>query len=111
MIAVILGTVGSSFTSDIAIDDVIVKDGACGTPTDCNFETDLCQWTNVQNADDFDWLRGQGATKSRFTGPSVDHTIGTDRGISCINNTKSVVESLLLSYMLTGTATLKAGVV
>ena len=77
----IAGTVGTSSTSDIAIDDVVVKQGACGTPTDCNFEPGFCLWTNVKKTDDFDWLRGKGATLSRFTGPTVDHTIGTDKGL------------------------------
>jgi len=31
--------------------------------------------------DDFDWLRSKGATNSRFTGPSNDHTLGTDSGV------------------------------
>lgn len=75
-----LGTVGTSFTSDIAVDDVIVKKGACGLPMDCDFEKDLCLWKQAKTLDDFDWLRGSGGTSSSFTGPSIDHTIGTDKG-------------------------------
>lgn len=78
---VVAGTVGASFTSDIAIDDVIIKDGACGLPMDCDFEKDECLWKQAKGKlDDFDWLRGKGGTQSRFTGPTVDHTLGTDKG-------------------------------
>ncbi|KAF6018699.1 hypothetical protein EB796_023000 [Bugula neritina] len=75
-----VSTVGSSYTGDIAVDDVIVKDGGCGNPTDCNFEQGLCLWRNENSNDDFDWLLGTGSTTSRYTGPTVDHTIGTDSG-------------------------------
>lgn len=75
------GTVGTSFTGDIAIDDMIVKDGGCGMPSDCNFEKDMCLWRNVKTKDNFDWLKGKGSTSSSFTGPSVDHTLNSDQGI------------------------------
>ena len=60
---------------------MIIKDGSCGLPMDCDFEKDECLWKQVKGGnDDFDWLRGKGGTQSRFTGPRVDHTLGTDRG-------------------------------
>ena len=47
----------------------------------CDFETGMCTYMNVKVNDQFDWLIGTGGTTSRFTGPSVDHTVGTDKGI------------------------------
>ena len=57
----------------------------CGDNTDetsctnvrCNFDTNLCNWKNVQGEDDFDWTRNRGSTGSYGTGPSTDHTTGT----------------------------------
>ena len=62
----------------VAIDDVIVRDGACSTLGSCTFESiDFCTWHNVRPpVDDFDWLLGHGETDSAFTGPSADHTYG-----------------------------------
>lgn len=46
----------------------------------CNFEnTGICGFSQ-DTADQFDWTRVNGATASSGTGPSVDHTYGTDKG-------------------------------
>ena len=42
-------------------------------PGRCNFEKDLCIWTQ-DIGDDFDWTRGSGDTWSYQTGPGRDHT-------------------------------------
>ena len=42
---------------------------------ECNFETDLCFWTQAKD-EVFDWTRKSGGTSSSDTGPSTDHTIG-----------------------------------
>ncbi|KAJ7394106.1 Chymotrypsin-like elastase member 3B [Desmophyllum pertusum] len=67
------GVRGTSFTGDIAIDDLSVADGSCGGVTandvDCDFESDLCKW-NQDKGDAFDWTRRSGGTPSSFTGPS-----------------------------------------
>ena len=39
----------------------------------CNFDTDLCQWTQSKN-DTFDWTSNNGSTPSVGTGPTADHT-------------------------------------
>ena len=43
-------------------------------PDDCEFESDLCVWTNEATADQLDWTRHAGTTPSSNTGPSGDHT-------------------------------------
>lgn len=45
---------------------------------DCDFENDLCNWTQDKQTDDFEWLRASGPTSSDGTGPTVDHT--TNKG-------------------------------
>ena len=46
-----------------------------------DFEDGLYSWTNDQSPDDdFDWIIGSGGTPSYGTGPSMDHTLGTDSG-------------------------------
>ncbi|XP_071486327.1 MAM and LDL-receptor class A domain-containing protein 1-like [Diadema antillarum] len=70
------GVVGSSFTSDIAIDDFRITDGTCLAQGDCDFEDDLCTWTNDVTSDDFDWIRKQASAGT----PSTDHTLGTAAG-------------------------------
>lgn len=47
----------------------------------CDFENkDFCDWTNVDNIDDFDWLIKTGPLDIPGTGPSVDQTTGTSDG-------------------------------
>ncbi|XP_035695557.1 MAM and LDL-receptor class A domain-containing protein 1-like [Branchiostoma floridae] len=75
------GVRGSWDNGDIAIDDVEIKNHACGAvPTgtgDCNFESsDICGYTH-DRTHDFDWQRHRGSTLSSGTGPSQDHTTGT----------------------------------
>ena len=74
------GRIGNGFQGDIAIDDVKIVPGACAPIGNCNFELDLCGWQNTNN-DNFDWLRSAGATLLRNTGPAVDHTTNSDKGI------------------------------
>ncbi len=47
----------------------------------CDFENkDLCNWMNVKDKDEFDWLINTGPSSSYGTGPNVDHTLGTSEG-------------------------------
>ncbi|KAL8608892.1 hypothetical protein ACOMHN_065230 [Nucella lapillus] len=78
--AVFEGVVGSSYYSDIAIDDVSITSGSCGgAQGNCDFEKDTCTWSNV-GGDTFDWLRTSGSTPSYFTGPTTDHTESNTNG-------------------------------
>ena len=45
----------------------------------CNFESDLCSWSQV-TTDDTDWTRRNGTTPSYNTGPARDHTLGIPLG-------------------------------
>lgn len=76
----VIGYKGIGYTGDIAIDDLQTISGACPPQGFCNFETDTCQWNNVQSGDNFDWQRDNGGTPSIITGPKVDHTLGTSQG-------------------------------
>lgn len=45
----------------------------------CNFEQGLCQYTQ-DTTEQFNWKRQGGRTSSAGTGPSADHTYGTNSG-------------------------------
>lgn len=47
----------------------------------CQFEMDSCEWKDV-SVGQFSWQRGQNGTTLDNTGPSVDHTTGTELGMS-----------------------------
>ena len=77
------GVVGTSFTGDIAIDDISFGKSCCGYPTcgaaRADFQTGMDGFTQG-TSDNFDWTRDFGGTTSFSTGPSVDHTVGTSSG-------------------------------
>lgn len=45
----------------------------------CNFEFDMCSWSQCQQ-DDFDWLVKAGSTLTVGTGPTGDHTLRNQSG-------------------------------
>ena len=45
----------------------------------CDFEKDFCIFTQ-DSSDDLDWIRYKGFTPTPGTGPSVDHTLGSQSG-------------------------------
>ncbi|XP_034159304.2 MAM and LDL-receptor class A domain-containing protein 1 isoform X1 [Pangasianodon hypophthalmus] len=70
----------------IAVDDITVTKGQCkegtvvsGVFVGCQFEMDSCEWKDV-SVGQFSWQRGRNGTASDNTGPSVDHTTGTELG-------------------------------
>ncbi|XP_025085553.1 MAM and LDL-receptor class A domain-containing protein 1-like [Pomacea canaliculata] len=71
---------GSTYQSDIAIDDVELQDGLCSLPASCDFEQGQCAWSNDDADDDFDWIRSQGSTITANTGPTSDHTLQNIKG-------------------------------
>lgn len=76
------GITGSSYQSDIAIDDIYFGKGTCcqlrhrtfdaGRVGNCSFERGFCEWINDQN-DNFDWQLIEGATPSEQTGPTAGY--------------------------------------
>ncbi len=69
------GTTGTSYTSDMAIDNVSIRESDDNTsvintfPYIEGFESGLGVWTNA-SGDDIDWTRDAGGTPSSSTGPS-----------------------------------------
>ncbi|CAI9725294.1 and LDL-receptor class A domain-containing 2-like [Octopus vulgaris] len=63
--------------SYIALDDVKITSGSCPMDGDCNFEKDMCSWSN-SNQDNFDWLQTTAANNR--AGPKVDHSEQTAQG-------------------------------
>ncbi|XP_006821082.1 MAM and LDL-receptor class A domain-containing protein 2-like [Saccoglossus kowalevskii] len=67
----------------LGIDDVFVFDGVCSSvgdlPGSCDFEKGLCSWKNTFG-DSMDWVENKGRTGTGGTGPSTDHTLGTEYG-------------------------------
>jgi hypothetical protein len=100
---------GIGFFGDLAIDDVVIRNGNCPSLGSCTFESiDFCTWHNVRPPlDDFDWLIGHGVTDSHFTGPSVDHTFNDAFGyyafIEASSPRKENDRAVLESTLLTGT--------
>ena len=45
----------------------------------CDFEEGLCEWEQLTN-DEFDWTWQKGSTGTQSSGPSTDHTTGTEDG-------------------------------
>ncbi|XP_036360425.1 MAM and LDL-receptor class A domain-containing protein 1-like isoform X2 [Octopus sinensis] len=79
---VLEGKRGKSFSGDISIDDVSFSKKQCPSSSDflCDYEeTSICGFVQSQK-DKFDWVRQQGASYSRNSGPSSDHTFGTWQG-------------------------------
>ena len=103
---------GNGFFGDLAIDDVILRDGNCLPLGSCSFESiDFCTWHNVPTpSDDFDWLLTHGETDSSYTGPSVDHTYGDKFGYYAYIETslprQPYDRAILESTILTPTPTL-----
>ncbi|XP_039670520.1 MAM and LDL-receptor class A domain-containing protein 1 [Perca fluviatilis] len=67
----------------IAIDDISVTQGLCQVNetslgfVGCSFENGTCGWEDI-SVGQCEWMRGRNATGN--TGPSVDHTVGTELG-------------------------------
>lgn len=62
----------------MALDDVLLSDAACSFSEDCDFEINMCTWSNV-GSDEHDWFRRRGNSRGPL-GPSVDHTTHTPHG-------------------------------
>nr|XP_014344169.1 PREDICTED: MAM and LDL-receptor class A domain-containing protein 1-like [Latimeria chalumnae] len=74
------GIKGKNDKGDIAIDDILIFNGSCVHPGFCDFEKNLCGWTNIKVVDETDWLRNKGGSSNVNSGPNVDHTTNTTQG-------------------------------
>ncbi|TRY97688.1 hypothetical protein DNTS_035488 [Danionella cerebrum] len=70
----------------VALDDLHMTNGLCEDIVvedavffGCDFESGTCDWKDT-SVGQFVWERGQNGTTTENTGPSVDHTTGTELG-------------------------------
>ena len=71
---------GPTLVGDMAFDDVMLTDAECPLPGHCDFEINMCSWSNLGVVDEEDWLRGSGSSAKPNTGPSIDHTTNSSIG-------------------------------
>ncbi|NWZ91054.1 AEGP protein, partial [Nesospiza acunhae] len=66
----------------IALDDLLVLEGACPKPASCDFEQDTCGWSSPSDPrlHSFAWGWKSGITLAKYPGPEQDHTLGTRNG-------------------------------
>lgn len=76
------------FRGHIALDDIDINKhdpltGEAACKGHCNFDGDLCGWTNADNGqeDDFDWSFGRGSD-NLFTGPARDFTSSSNNELT-----------------------------
>ena len=68
------------YQGDIAIDDILTRRGACPPKPLCDFEENgLCDWVRGPSSN-VNWTLGSNGVVSRGTGPSIDHTFGSNTG-------------------------------
>ncbi|XP_035827018.1 MAM and LDL-receptor class A domain-containing protein 1 [Aplysia californica] len=67
----------------VALDDIQVLPGKCPNAGTCDFETGMCGYFSLQGPSQIPWLltNGQGAEKVFHSGPPVDHTTRSVRGL------------------------------
>lgn len=122
----IVGTTGSSWSSDIAVDDVKVTTGGSSGGSGCSgggissfpygesFESGIGSWVQA-SGDDGNWVRDANGTPSNSTGPSsaVDgsyymfleaSTNGSTGQIG--NNATAILESTCLDFSAAGSASI-----
>ncbi|CAF5066854.1 unnamed protein product, partial [Rotaria sp. Silwood1] len=73
-----------SIQSTVSIDDLKLLDGPCIKPNfiaiGCTFEEEhICGYSSDPTGN-FAWTRIRGSRHTLLTGPSEDHTLGTDDG-------------------------------
>lgn len=77
--------IGTLDQAQLAIDDLSFLTGECpDTSGHCNFEGNLCGWTNMQDTDQFDWILFSSGEDSSYAGPAQDITTGSTEGYSLI---------------------------
>lgn len=74
------GVIGNGYMGDIVLDDIKILRGQCFLLGYCDFEVDICGYSNIRAGDDFDWQRSVGVILTVNIGFIVDYIIGLDRG-------------------------------
>ncbi|XP_022097819.1 MAM and LDL-receptor class A domain-containing protein 1-like [Acanthaster planci] len=87
--AAIEGTLGTSQTADLVLDDVDISVGPCDPPGFCDFESGTCGWVNEATLDDFDFVWTRGADASSLAPPN-DHTLASDLGYYMLIETAAI---------------------
>ncbi|KAM3600027.1 uncharacterized protein V6R79_015952 [Siganus canaliculatus] len=67
----------------VAVDDILISSHSCESQDGkCSLEKGMCSWSNTQNVDmdKLDWELTNQAAEKHYSIPSVDHTLGTERG-------------------------------
>ncbi|CAF4674378.1 unnamed protein product, partial [Rotaria sp. Silwood2] len=93
--------VGNSSLGDIAIDDVLVKERACSSIGNCDFEQGMCTYKNAEKNRELNWIR--------MRGDAADNTLGTNYGTYLAfdmisTTTTSSSRAVLISHDLDNTA-------
>jgi hypothetical protein len=79
---ILFEAISGKYEGLLGLDDVSMRGESCSSSVNlCDFENkDLCNWMNVKDVDEFDWLINTGPSDYYGTGPSEDHTYGTSEG-------------------------------
>lgn len=95
------GVAGTGYAGDIALDDISVTNGPCTPSKICDFEIDQCGYAN-DPLFPLKWIRDNNGTSSVGTGPSVDHTTGSDKGMLAKDtiSLSEIIMEILLSLVL-----------
>ncbi|CAN7938493.1 unnamed protein product, partial [Ixodes hexagonus] len=110
VIATFAGSKSNSPSAVVAVDDIVIEDGACPPPGSCTFEVDLCNWRNVDSpSDTMQWYQNSGRTSAWNSTVLKDHTTDRKEGTLTYgkylvldaedrSTKKAILESELLHY-------------
>ncbi|XP_070562194.1 MAM and LDL-receptor class A domain-containing protein 1-like [Ptychodera flava] len=94
----------NAFEGDVALDDIAIVSGSCEEIGDCDFDLDMCSWTN-DAGNDFDWSRQKAGDMT--VGPRKDHTLSSENvyfvHLALQSSTGSDRESRLISQQFSST--------
>ncbi|XP_070545613.1 MAM and LDL-receptor class A domain-containing protein 1-like [Ptychodera flava] len=92
------------FEGDVALDDITIVSGSCEEIGVCDFDLDMCSWTN-DAGNDFDWSRQKAGDIT--VGPKKDHTLSSENGyfvyLALQSSTGSDRKSRLISQQFSST--------